>query len=106
MNQVWSFFFEFFSSAGFPKLWSETAAGGVCAVAVAAVAVFVCYAMDKFVRRLIIRKADGSRHREKAIRFARALHRVKHSTASCPMHLPLQEKQTSACLASVPIGFS
>ena len=70
MNQVWSFFFEFFTSAGFPKLWSETAAGGVCALAAAAVAVFVCYAMDKFVRRLIIRKADGSRHREKAIAFA------------------------------------
>ena len=35
----------------------------------------VCVAIDVFVRRLIVRKTDGSRHREKAMRFAVAARR-------------------------------
>jgi biotin transporter BioY len=75
MNQIWTFCFDMFSSAGVPKLWAETGAGGVCALAVLAVAVFVCLIMNIFVRKLIVRKVDGLRHREKAMSFASAARR-------------------------------
>ena len=75
MNQIWNFFFDMFSSAGISKIWAEAGAGGVCALAVLAAAVSVSFAMDVFVRKLIVRKVDGSRHREKAMGFASAARR-------------------------------
>ena len=75
MDQIWIFFFNTFSSAGIPKLWAEAGAGGVCALAVLVAAAFVCFTMDIIVCRLIVRKTDGSRHREKAAVFAHAARR-------------------------------
>ena len=76
MDLIWNFFCNAILSAGTPKFWSEAGAGGICALAVLAAAFFVCFAMDLCVRRLVVRKSDGSRHREKAVAFANAARRL------------------------------
>jgi miniconductance mechanosensitive channel len=75
MSRFWNFFFGIFSSSGLSTVWSEIGAGVFCMMAVVLTDLAVCVAIDVFVRRLIVRKTDGSRHREKAMRFAVAARR-------------------------------
>lgn len=75
MSLIWKFFFTVFSSTGVSKGWAEVGAGAVCSLAVIGAAFVLCYGVGVLAIGFLVRRTDGSRHRDKALRFAQAMRR-------------------------------